>query len=179
MGSRLGNSLLLKFIEKENHQIITIHEKSSENNLSKRQKLDSSTNDFMPSDVTEIRDIDELEVYGNEKQASVFITSFVFEVCDSLLNIGPCGQVSMGEPAFLSEEYSGNIEHDVELVTTSGYGKNGAICILQRSVRPQIVTTFELPGCVDMWTVFGPDDENYHSFLILTKEESTMVRNNY
>ena len=24
---------------------------------------------------------------------------------------------------------------------------------LQRSIRPQVVTTFELPGCTDMWTV--------------------------
>lgn len=29
--------------------------------------------------------------------------------------------------------------------------------LLQRSVRPQVVTTFELPGCVDMWTVLSGD----------------------
>ena len=30
-------------------------------------------------------------------------------------------------------------------------------CVIcrQRSIRPQVVTTFELPGCVDMWTVVG------------------------
>lgn len=26
------------------------------------------------------------------------------QVCDSILNIGPCAMASMGEPAFLSEE---------------------------------------------------------------------------
>ena len=26
---------------------------------------------------------------------------------------------------------------------------------LQRTIRPQVVTTFELPGCTDMWTVKG------------------------
>ena len=26
---------------------------------------------------------------------------------------------------------------------------------LQRTIRPQVVTTFELPGCNDMWTVKG------------------------
>lgn len=25
----------------------------------------------------------------------------------------------------------------------------------QRSIRPQVVTTFELPGCHDMWTVIS------------------------
>jgi len=44
----------------------------------------------------------------------------------------------MGEPAFLSEEFLQNQDPDVELVTTSGYGKNGALCVLQRSVRPQV-----------------------------------------
>lgn len=62
----------------------------------------------------------------------------MFEVCDSLLNIGPCGNVSMGEPAFLSEEFTSNPDPDLELVTTSGHGKNGAICVLQRTIRPQV-----------------------------------------
>lgn len=30
----------------------------------------------------------------------------VLQVCDSILNIGPCANASMGEPAFLSEEVS-------------------------------------------------------------------------
>lgn len=37
----------------------------------------------------------------------------------------------MGEPAFLSEEFSGTDNPDVELVTTSGYSKNGALSVLQ------------------------------------------------
>lgn len=41
----------------------------------------------------------------------------------------------------------------------SGHGKNGALCVLQREVRPQVVTTFELPGCSDMWTVMSNTDE--------------------
>ncbi len=44
-------------------------------------------------------------------------------------------------------------ECDIDLVTVSGHGKNGALCVVQRGVRPRIVTTFELPGCKDMWTV--------------------------
>ena len=47
------------------------------------------------------------------------------------MNIGPCAHTVMGEPAFLSEEFSNSIDPDIELVTTSGYGKNGAISVLQ------------------------------------------------
>lgn len=104
----------------------------------------------------------------------------------------------MGEPAFLSEEFTHNGDPDLELVTTAGYGKNGALCVLQRSVRPQVVTTFELPGCVHMWTVMGPPTDrkekkenseeqaqedkaadpafaNTHAFLILSRSDSSMI----
>lgn len=42
----------------------------------------------MASNVSDIRDVDELEVYGNERQSSVVkITSYVFEVSYFLLFI--------------------------------------------------------------------------------------------
>ena len=130
----------------------------------KRKKLGGKSSssglaDWMASDVGDVHE-DDLEVYGAQAGAAAAATttriaSYSFEVCDSLLNIGPCGQAAMGEPAFLSEELSSSTkaDPDVELVTTSGHGKNGALCVLQQSVRPQVVTTFELPGCRDMWTV--------------------------
>ena len=63
----------------------------------------------------------------------------------------------MGQPSFLSEELQSTTkaDPDVELVSTSGHGKNGALCVLQQTIRPQVVTTFELPGVIDMWTVIG------------------------
>lgn len=85
----------------------------------------------------------------------------LLQVCDSILNIGPCANASMGEPAFLSEEvhtvvslhwfgqcfqafrsvlrfltlsypqFQSNPEPDLEVVVCSGYGKNGALSVLQ------------------------------------------------
>ena len=40
----------------------------------------------------------------------------------------------MGEPAFLSEEFSNSVDPDIELVTTSGYGKNGALSVVQVTI---------------------------------------------
>lgn len=180
LGSRLGNSLLLRFTEKCN-EVITLDD--ADEPSTKRSKTDSSKesdyrvldslNDCMASDVMDIRDPEELEVYGNQKQAGVQITSYVFEVCDSLINIGPCGNISIGEPAFLSEEFNNTLDLDLELVTTAGYSKNGALCVLQKTIRPQIVTTFTLPGCSNMWTVKSGEDR--HAFLILSQEDGTMV----
>ncbi|RLU24961.1 hypothetical protein DMN91_003052 [Ooceraea biroi] len=188
LGSRLGNSLLLRFTEKESETVKNVNDDIDEENENEETPAKKAKQDFlgdwMASDVLDIKDPEELEVYGSETHTSIQITSYIFEVCDSLLNIGPCGNISMGEPAFLSEEFLHNQDPDVELVTTSGYGKNGALCVLQHSIRPQVVTTFELPGCEDMWTVIGtlnndeqvkPEAEGSHAFLILSQEDSTMV----
>lgn len=87
----------------------------------------------------------------------------------------------MGQPAFLSDELQSatKADPDVELVSTSGHGKNGALCVLQQTVRPQVVGGFEMLGVLDMWTVIGKDslveDSSGHAFLILSKGDSTMV----
>lgn len=222
LGSHLGNSLLLKYTEKVQESPVEEgrdkHDKEKEDRQeeppSKKKRVDSSTN--------WTDEVDEIEVYGSEAQSGTLLTTYSFEVCDSILNIGPCANASMGEPAFLSEEFQNNPEPDLEVVVCSGYGKNGALSVLQRSIRPQVVTTFELPGCHDMWTVISSEvkeekkaekssesedgadtgeegeegekekeekekdmeekaesspeeDPKRHGFLILSREESTMI----
>ncbi|XP_064640599.1 cleavage and polyadenylation specificity factor subunit 1-like [Lineus longissimus] len=197
LGSRLGNALLLKYTEKDAPPTIpdlegSMTRKMPDGPARKKPRLDTM-GEWMASDVSAIDDLDELEVYGSEEKSGTQLSSYTFEVCDSLMNIAPCGQMTMGEPAFLSEEFSHTIDPDVELVTTSGHGKNGAISVLQRSIRPQVVTTFdtgELPGCYNMWTVTGakrevetgevPDEEKIkedqmHAYLILSRDDSTMI----
>uniref|UniRef100_A0A8C9Z1T4 Cleavage and polyadenylation specificity factor subunit 1 n=1 Tax=Sander lucioperca TaxID=283035 RepID=A0A8C9Z1T4_SANLU len=181
LGSRLGNSLLLKYTEKLQET------PPEEEPPSKKKRMETSTN--------WTDEVDEIEVYGSEAQSGTQLATYSFEVCDSILNIGPCSNASMGEPAFLSEEFQSNPEPDLEVVVCSGYGKNGALSVLQRSIRPQVVTTFELPGCHDMWTVVSnedkeekekekeeektepplEDDTKKHGFLILSREDSTML----
>lgn len=46
----------------------------------------------------------------------------------------------------LKQSKNPNAKPELEIVTSSGKGKNGALCVLQHSVKPQILTTFELPG---------------------------------
>ncbi|XP_061671474.1 cleavage and polyadenylation specificity factor subunit 1 isoform X2 [Syngnathoides biaculeatus] len=222
LGSRLGNSLLLKYTEKlqeapldeVNEKQENEKEKDKEEPPNKKKRVESSTN--------WTDEVDEIEVYGSEAQSGTRLATYTFEVCDSILNIGPCANASMGEPAFLSEEFQANTEPDLEVVVCSGFGKNGALSVLQRSIRPQVVTTFELPGCHDMWTVISnevkekagkseesdyvgekevaedkeegdkekdegkkeeeqkkesplEDDAKKHGFLILSREDSTMI----
>lgn len=47
--------------------------------------------------------------------------------------------MAVGEPASTCTEFEKKSpDPDVEIVTTSGYGKNGAICVLQRTIKPQV-----------------------------------------
>ncbi|XP_051526250.1 cleavage and polyadenylation specificity factor subunit 1-like [Myxocyprinus asiaticus] len=204
LGSRLGNSLLLKYTEKLQETPIeegkeNEDKEKQEEPPNKKKRVDSMSNWAGKANLPD--ELDEIEVYGSEAQSGTQLATYSFEVCDSILNIGPCSSASMGEPAFLSEEFQSNLEPDLEVVVCSGYGKNGALSVLQKSIRPQVVTTFELPGCQDMWTVIyceekpeksqtegdseSPeeekreaaveDDKNKHGFLILSREDSTMI----
>ena len=38
-----------------------------------------------------------------------------------------------------------------------------------------MLTTFEIPGTVDMWTVYSGQGKLEHAFLILSTAESTMI----
>ncbi|KAJ8334240.1 hypothetical protein SKAU_G00398790 [Synaphobranchus kaupii] len=203
LGSRLGNSLLLKYTEKlqETTEEEGKEKEKQEEPPNKKKRVDSSTN-WTAGNAPLLDEVDEIEVYGSEAQSGTQLATYSFEVCDSILNIGPCSNASMGEPAFLSEEFQSNPEPDLEVVVCSGFGKNGALSVLQRSIRPQVVTTFELPGCHDMWTVISSEkkeveqpapegegdapeeqppepapeeDKHKHGFLILSREDSTMI----
>lgn len=88
-------------------------------------------------------------MYGSGEKTSVQLTSFTFEVCDSVQNIAPIGFMTIGERS--SEEYvkaENEVEakSDLEVVTSSGRGKNGALCVLQSTIKPHIITSFSLSG---------------------------------
>lgn len=153
LGSRLGNSLLLRYYARS--------QSNDDEPTIKRKRADVTDEDLI-----------ELEVYGSEVQTSICLESYSFEVCDSIINIGPCSQASLGEPAYISDEFICD-EHNVELLCTSGHGKNGALSVLHRSIKPQLITTFHLHGYKDMWTVHGEND--FHTHMILTNADSTLV----
>lgn len=41
---------------------------------------------------------------------------------------------------------SNRLKSDLEIVTSSGRGKNGALCVLQSSIKLHIITSFGLSG---------------------------------
>ncbi|XP_028093040.1 cleavage and polyadenylation specificity factor subunit 1-like, partial [Camellia sinensis] len=67
--------------------------------------------------------------------------TFSFSVRDSLINVGPIKDFSYGLRINADPNAVGIAKQsNYELVCCSGHGKNGALCVLQQSIRPEMMT---------------------------------------
>ena len=65
---------------------------------------------------------------------------FHFSVNDSLINVGPLKDFAYGLRINADLKATGIVKQsNFELMCCSGHGKNGALCILQQSIRPEIL----------------------------------------
>lgn len=196
-GSRLGNSVLLKYSVKNVQQKNSIQTNglSHQENLESAKETDAEELEYdtenngeeKPADANVkiesavTSDNDELEQIlekNEEKQnPSANVVSYNFEICDILLNIAPCGHSIVGESVGDYSEFdSESFQYHIDLITSSGHSKNGAISVLQRSIRPEIIATFQIPDIIDMWSVFSDSDSNSSpTYLFLSKLDSTMI----
>jgi cleavage and polyadenylation specificity factor subunit 1 len=207
IGSRLGNSVLLKYSVK----IVGTHpEKRKLDDLEKSESTkeanDDQLNDEVLDNVNKIKseqfdsfspnltttitttttnaaELDDLDIIlemNQEKSLNVTdVPSYNFEICDILLNVAPCGHSIVGESVGDYSEFETKNSLQVDLVTSSGHTKNGAISVLQRSIRPEVISTFQIPDVIDMWSVFNDSGSDStlvsHTYLFLSKVDSTMI----
>ncbi|EFH40379.1 hypothetical protein ARALYDRAFT_495232 [Arabidopsis lyrata subsp. lyrata] len=190
LGSRLGDSLLVQFscrsgpaaslpgLRDEDEDI------EGEGHQAKRLRISSDT--FQDTIGNE-----ELSLFGSTPNNSDSAQkSFSFAVRDSLVNVGPVKDFAYGLRINADANATGvSKQSNYELVCCSGHGKNGALCVLRQSVRPEMITEVELPGCKGIWTVYhkssrghnadsskmAADEDEYHAYLIISVEARTMV----
>ncbi len=205
IGSRLGNSVLLKYSVKEQkssniekRKLKDLEDDGEENDESTNEReLNSEVNEtlikmkneqmdtFVPANpppleqsINEIDDLDIILERNEEKSFDITdVPSYNFEICDILLNVAPCGHSIVGESVGDYSEFETNSLH-IDLVTSSGHTKNGAVSVLQRSIRPEVIATFQIPDVIDMWSVYSDSNDSTsssHTFLFLSKVDSTMV----
>lgn len=99
---------------------------------------------------------------------------FVFRVCDELLNTGPIVDMAMGEMEIEKpttnedESSSGSLSNlpDLELVSCSGYGKNGALSILRRHIRPESTFSFDQTDCQALWSIKYRKEQYYKGIKV-------------
>jgi len=69
-----------------------------------------------------------------EKERQKETKRFSFSIKDSLKNIGPIRDLAIGESqdyASISNTHSSVVKKPLDLVTASGFHKNGSLCVLQ------------------------------------------------
>ncbi|KAK4363423.1 hypothetical protein RND71_018664 [Anisodus tanguticus] len=217
LGSRLGDSLLVQFtcglgasnlppgMQEEVGDI------ESDAPSAKRLRMSSS------EALQDMINGEELSLYGTApNNAQSAQKTFSFAVRDSLINVGPLKDFSYGLRINADLNATGiakqsNYELDIlhcpwhkvrncpplvvcclivdQQVCCSGHGKNGSLCVLQQSIRPEMITQEALPGCKGIWTVYhkntrthlnessrvADEEDEYHAYLIISLETRTMV----
>ncbi|GFQ05002.1 cleavage and polyadenylation specificity factor subunit 1 [Phtheirospermum japonicum] len=188
LGSRLGDSLLVQYNSGVGAPTLTPDVKEEvgdiESDAPLTKRLRRSPSDALQDLVTG----DDLSFYGTgPNNAQSAQKTFTFAVRDSLLNVGPLKDFSYGLRINADPNATGIAKQsNYELVCCSGHGKNGALSVLQQSIRPDIITQESLPGCKGIWTVYhknlrsdsskgAADEDEYHAYLIISLENRTMV----
>uniref|UniRef100_A0A7N0U7D7 Cleavage and polyadenylation specificity factor subunit 1 n=1 Tax=Kalanchoe fedtschenkoi TaxID=63787 RepID=A0A7N0U7D7_KALFE len=188
LGSRLGDSLLVQYSCGMGTSIGVKEEVGDiENDTPLAKRLRMSSSDVLP----DIVNAEELSIYGSTlNNTESTQKTFSFSVRDSLINVGPLKDFAYGLRTNADPNATGVAKQsNYELVCCSGHGKNGSLCVLQQSIRPELITEVELPGCKGIWTVYHKSgrnqysdlskiaaaDDEYHAYLIISLESRTMV----
>ncbi|KAL1818556.1 hypothetical protein ACET3Z_013425 [Daucus carota] len=190
LASRLGDSLLVQFTSGVGASTLPPGMKEEVGDIDvdvhQAKRLRRSSSDALQDMVN-----DELSLYGSgPNNAESTEKIFSFTVRDSLINVGPLKDFSYGLRINADHNATGIAKQsNYELVCCSGHGKNGALCVLQKSIRPEVITQEPIPGCKGLWTVYhktsrshtidsskmASDDDEYHAYLIISLENRTMV----
>lgn len=173
IGSRAGDSLLIKYEGKKN----------AEERQNKKPRLEDMEaagdgpgnleNDIIDPELEEIYQMESRE--RNEEEGPEVPEKYAFQVQDSLLGLGTLRDVVARE--------NGDPESRSELIACIGHGKSGSLAVLHRHVYPDVVTEVALPAIRALWTVYSTErglQESavvvpYHAYMVLSLEQSTMV----
>ncbi|KAJ1403738.1 WD40/YVTN repeat-like-containing domain superfamily [Sesbania bispinosa] len=191
LASRLGDSMLVQFSCGSGVSMLSSNLKEEVGDIEvdapSTKRLRRSPSDALQDMVSG----EELSLYGSaQNRTESAQKSFSFAVRDSLINVGPLKDFSYGLRINADANATGIAKQsNYELVCCSGHGKNGSLCVLRQSIRPEVITEVELPGCKGIWTVYhkstrshnadssklADDDDEYHAYLIISLEARTMV----
>lgn len=96
---------------------------------------------------------------------------------DQIFSSSSSGRICYGEASNISESLHYDYRDPyVELITTAGHHKNGAVCVFQRSIKPVVQDTYELKDCGELWTMKPSKQSDLkNSRLILNRDYETMV----
>ncbi|CAJ0931010.1 unnamed protein product, partial [Mesorhabditis belari] len=162
VGSRLGDSQLFQYTVKEVIQ-------GSVHALQVVKEEDAPM------------DEDDLELYGESHAATPATSSLVKEQItelvelDRLLNVAPIRCMTTGLPGKLADVFDGwRPDAVTDLVAATGHGKDGALCVFQRTLRPDVSTSTCIEGAQQLWAV-GRCEDDSHKYVVVGRSRATLV----
>lgn len=82
---------------------------------------------------------------------------YVFRIHDFLSNFAPLSEFAFGRPGQSlgdkDAQNSGNVDAELEFVSTSGRARDGGVMILKREIDPKIIGRFDLRDAHGIWSV--------------------------
>ncbi|KAF3929829.1 hypothetical protein AA313_de0210126 [Arthrobotrys entomopaga] len=80
---------------------------------------------------------------------------YVFQRHDRLQNTGPCREMAFGRPALASDKQKlhQGVLPELELMTTTGRGVEGAVTVFNTSISPRVSAKFDFKDCLRIWAV--------------------------
>uniref|UniRef100_A0A0M3K416 CPSF_A domain-containing protein n=1 Tax=Anisakis simplex TaxID=6269 RepID=A0A0M3K416_ANISI len=166
IGSRVGDSQLIEYVT----ELVPVDDPSE----AKKPKLEPTVTSQNP-----LEDED-LELYGKALPSGAAQEATVekmrFRVLDRLLNVAPCKRMTVGCCEGLNSYLQGHQRLDpvFDLVCACGHGKDASICIFQRSIRPDIITSSSIEGVIQYWAV-GRREDDTHMYIIASKELGSLA----
>ncbi|KAL4213346.1 CPSF A subunit region-domain-containing protein [Rhizopus microsporus] len=104
----------------------------------------------------------------------------VFRVCDTLLNTGPIVDMAVGDVQSHEkpqrEDNNDSTLPELELVTASGHGKNGALCVFQRHIYPETSFSFHQFDSQAIWSIKCRKEQPYDVQKAAKEEHSRWER---
>ncbi|KAJ3087269.1 Cleavage and polyadenylation specificity factor subunit 1 [Quaeritorhiza haematococci] len=203
IGSRIADSLLLQYSELHPRKLNKIVNGDGGDGAEQTEEKGRILSSFMDDEMEDIyRDgftLSANDGLRSDSAAGGMVGAgsspfrFRFRVCDTVICMGPIRDMAVGEPASQYSDFPfqpSTQRKDLEIVACIGEGPDGSLGIFQRNVRPQILSSFEIPDVTDMWTIRcvgtstnaevnagekTDDDGVYHKYLILSSGSGTMV----
>jgi cleavage and polyadenylation specificity factor subunit 1 len=82
---------------------------------------------------------------------------YIFSMHDSLVNIGPITDVTLGSSNVYADEMEKSnfegVTSELELAAAVGRDKAGAVAIVHRNIEPKVIGKFEFPEARGIWTM--------------------------
>ncbi|XP_055328374.1 cleavage and polyadenylation specificity factor subunit 1-like [Paramacrobiotus metropolitanus] len=119
---------------------------------------------------------DDEDIYGPNAFVSVVtpLKKYHFTACDELISLGPCRTSAVGEPLNSAEDFVRSSDKDADLVTCSGYENESHVVAMHKSIRPDVLASFDIQDVQDLWTL-QDDSSNDHSLVVISTSDKTSV----